>query len=169
MPVLTTNQERALTALGWLFDGRRREGRSTVLAIALIRHALMHPGTRVTVHDHTHPNTDEHDLRLAMVVGSLLAVDPALRGLYRRELLTAMRPPAVCFLHGLPGAATWLPPDWRRTDALDELTAMATAVFPSWVAPPADRNVVPAALVTRQEKPTPPRARQSLWDLLEED
>lgn len=49
---LTPDQMDALRALDWLFDGERREGRTTVIAVALIRLALQYPGREVVYLDH---------------------------------------------------------------------------------------------------------------------
>ena len=53
---LTPNQVEAVTALDWLLndDDNRRQGRTTALAVALIRQALRHPNQRIVFLDHIH-------------------------------------------------------------------------------------------------------------------
>ncbi len=51
---LTSTQLRALRVLDWLFDlnGHRAQGRTSVLAVALIRQALRNPGHKIRYLDH---------------------------------------------------------------------------------------------------------------------
>jgi hypothetical protein len=197
MPVLSSEQEAALLALDWLFDNsdeQRGQGRSTVIAIALIRHALVNPGVRVTVRDHADPR--EADRHLAGLMGRLIATDPSLTNLCRLDLLSNNRgQPILYFEEGVPEAENWLPPNWAfsgaerngvseflrlpdwtrlplpedsdERDVPDEFEALFAPFFEaSRVNAPADRT---RTSPTRQAHSPPPLARQSLWDLLDED
>lgn len=84
---LTPKQVDAVVALDWLLDngdGSRRQGRTTALAVALIRQALRRPGQRIGYMDHLHamPSESMHgrgELIMRQIVGGLVHADPVLR------------------------------------------------------------------------------------------
>lgn len=82
---LTPQQAEAVKVLDWLLDENegRRTGRSTVMAIALIRQALRYPGRHVFYLDHTsgYPPVRERALLVKGLVEGLVQRDPVLHGL----------------------------------------------------------------------------------------
>jgi hypothetical protein len=81
---LTSAQLQALRVLDWLFDRNenRAEGRTHVVAIALIRQALRYPGTPIAIVDH---HLDPHNMHsvtdhLRMTIQSMVSRDPVLSG-----------------------------------------------------------------------------------------
>lgn len=53
MPLtLTPQQQEALGALDWLVSPQRRSGKTTVLAIAIVRAACKNPGQWISIIDH---------------------------------------------------------------------------------------------------------------------
>lgn len=60
---LTPIQLQAVPVLDWLFDqqGHRREGRSLVIAVGLIRQALRYPGSNIRYVDH-YPERNQSDV-----------------------------------------------------------------------------------------------------------
>lgn len=79
---LTPQQAEAVKVLDWLLDenGSRMTGRSTVMAIALIRQALRYPGRYVIYLDHTsgYPPVRERTSLIRGKVEGLINHDPVL-------------------------------------------------------------------------------------------
>ena len=191
MPDLTAPQEAALTALGWLLDQRtesRGQGRSTILAIALIRSALAQPGTPVHVRELSPADTRVADRALARLIASFLERDADLAGRYRRDLLlSAVRNPVLRFDPNIRGQRDWLPPDWRPStepaptlsnDVIDAmLYALRAAPMPPGAGGIGGMPSVLPQVGPRQTTPpvSPPAAKPapepaaSLWDHLEGD
>jgi hypothetical protein len=82
---LTPQQAEAIRVLDWLLDENegRRTGRSTVMAVALIRQALRYPGRQIFYLDHTsgYPPVRERALLVRGLVEGLVNQDPALHRL----------------------------------------------------------------------------------------
>lgn len=112
MPVLSTPQSAALAALEWLHaPDYRQTGRTTVLAIAVIRAALRRPGETIPIRDHGGNRTA--DRMLAVAIYDLVTRDPQLRGQFYSDWLTTVsRDPRLCFLSDTPSVSFWLPRDW---------------------------------------------------------
>lgn len=108
MPELTQDQLRALDVLDWLYDpmGNRRQGRTTIQAIALIRMALRNPGTVVAWEDHSEAFAGHHQGASIMenVILDFLLRDPdVLRAIEFRRGRMTYRGREV---------PNWLPPGW---------------------------------------------------------
>jgi hypothetical protein len=80
MPEISHQQAEALRALEWLFSLQaRREGRTTVLALAYLRHAFdRQPREWVRVVDHTHTSPDIHALGIIVQSIDQIAVEAGL-------------------------------------------------------------------------------------------
>jgi len=78
---LTQQQAEAVQVLDWLLDeqGERRSGRSTAMAVALVRQALRYPGQPVYYLDHTsaYPPLRERAQLMRRLVEGLVRDDPA--------------------------------------------------------------------------------------------
>lgn len=133
MPLLTPAQTAVLGALTWLQSPEpRRQGRTTLLAIATIRAAMLHPGFPIMIRDHS--SNQETDRILVGVVDTLLQSDPRLHGLYS---FRSTRPPRLTF-HAGPGLARvtsdpwlWLPQGWSMSGdhlALRALNAVQAVI-----------------------------------------
>ena len=76
---LTNTQLQALCVLDWLFNQNehRATGRTHVIAIALVRIALQHPGQRVHYLDHNN-SPQRRRQHIQEVIEELVATDPIL-------------------------------------------------------------------------------------------
>lgn len=152
MPQLSPLQIAALRTFEWFYDPTvRRQGRTTILAISLIRTALRYPGHRLPMHDFL-PSHDV-DRELIRVITSIIS-DEGLNGC-RFDMLTRHRNPVLCFDLRSPSRPGWLPRGWSAgpnppTPLNAPLTVPTT--------PP------PQAPSLRDDPPT-----LSLWERLEGD
>lgn len=102
---LTERQHDALDVLDWLFDPEaRRQGRSYILAVALIRAAAIHPNVDVPVLDH-HPTLFYAD-RILDLICHLARADYRLRD----HLIVHSRGPSIRLTLAEP-VIDWLPID----------------------------------------------------------
>lgn len=147
MPIteLNENQIRAVASLEWLLDAdmeARRSGRTTALAIAIIRTACNNPGTAVGIWDH-HDTTQRARELMYRAVRDLLADDPRIAYELNIRSLTVT--------NGRAGSPTL---DW----------------WPLGTTPPEHAEPVPFARLAprrRQEKtPTEAKKMVSKWEYL---
>ena len=170
MPELTPEQQRALEVLDWLYDpAARREGRTTVVAISLIRLALRNPGMQVAVQDPTTPYLGRATARnvnraLRDHVIYFVSNDANIMPHWRGELL--MRPerePALEFTPPVRAPALWLPSGWSPpTDSASRPSTVDRHLH-------ALLGIALDSVARLHEQPEPPPTSTTLWERLEGD
>jgi len=92
---LTEQQQAALPALEWIFGGSRRTGRTTAMAIAMIRVACRNPGSSLYLVDHANFSRDMlHHLELVIrrLIDAAPLPDYASYNLFRGDRLVVNSP-----------------------------------------------------------------------------
>lgn len=109
MPQLRAPQILVIGSLEWLFAAEQRgQGRSTAIAITLIRTALRSPGLIFPIIDHA--GGREANRMLAGIVMAFLEREPALSRAVRRSLMLS-NGPQLCI--DLPAPIhSWMPENW---------------------------------------------------------
>lgn len=134
MPRLSPEQMAAIAAVEWLLTpsppAARAEGRTTALAIAIIRLAAAHPGRVIPVRDH-HPRSES----LPLTVQGFVEADPILRSACRWQGLWRTRAAPELAFDLTTSIRNWLPRDWEmpeRRPAFIRETPPALSLNPRW-------------------------------------
>lgn len=177
MPRLSPEQADALRSLEWLLSpDERRDGRTTVIAIAAIRVAAAHPRMAVAVRDH-HPG--------ARVSGALVAAiedfvgdDDRLRIACRWNPLRGSNPSLIFDL--VEPIREWMPQSWepphrsaRVRDipfrlSLDPRARVSRPEQTEWGVDLSEDTVNALIYALEASKPPPEPPARSLWDYLED-
>lgn len=159
-----------MTVLDWLFDddvSSRRTGRSTAVAVALIRKALREPGHTVPYTDHVPGLAQRQVLSISRdTIEGLVQRDPMLsthRQWDFQQRGFRVRPPADPMIW-MPGAVLFEPPTLaNRLREADEVRGR------SRVAEALAQETHLDELLTQVRESEEPLPRRSVWERLQED